>query len=110
MALPAAGGIWVPLAGAVLDADRGDNPDYRQDGKHGGENQGDSYLDSKRLHVNAPGWLEVHGIADQRAGHAVTATPAAAQFGADDRDDFDTSLAQQRVCAGVAVIGEDHAG
>src|SRR5674536_153771 len=53
---------------------------------------------------------EVHGIAAQRAGHAVTAATAAAEFGADDRNDLDARLAQQRIGLGVAVVGEDHPG
>src|SRR5262245_2490475 len=52
--------------------------------------------------------LVVHRIADDWAGHAVPATPAATQLGADDRDDLDALLAQQRVGVRVAVVGEDH--
>ena len=37
------------------------------------------------------------------------AAAAAAQLGADDRDDLDAGLAQQRVGDGVAVVGEDDA-
>ena len=51
----------------------------------------------------------VHGVADDRAGHAVAAAAAAAELGADDRDDLDALLAQQRVGVGVAVVGEHHA-
>src|SRR5215472_12515424 len=57
-----------------------------------------------------PASLEIDRIADQRAGHAVPAAAAAAQFGADDGDDLDPGLAQQGVGAGVAVVGEHHAG
>src|SRR5262249_22204397 len=54
--------------------------------------------------------LEVHAVADERAGHAVAAAAAAAEFGADDGDDLDAGLAQQGIGTGVAVVGEDHAG
>jgi hypothetical protein len=56
------------------------------------------------------GLLEVDRVADQRAGHAVAASAAAAELGADDGDDLDSGLAQQGVGAGVAVVGEHHAG
>jgi hypothetical protein len=36
--------------------------------------------------------LEVDGVADQRAGHAVTAAAPAAELGADDGDDLDACL------------------
>ena len=49
-------------------------------------------------------------VADDRAGHAVAAAAASAQFGPDDGDDLDAGLAQQRVGVGVAVVGEDDAG
>jgi hypothetical protein len=60
--------------------------------------------------VVPPVRLEVHGVADQRAGHAVTAATAAAELGADNGDDLDPGLAQQGIGAGVAVVGEYHAG
>src|SRR5690349_20388175 len=56
------------------------------------------------------GALEVDRVADQRAGHAVAAAAAAAEFGADDGDDLDSGLAEQGIGAGVAVVGEHHAG
>src|SRR5262249_4622108 len=37
LGLTAARGVRVPLAGAVLEADRGGDPDDRQDREHGGE-------------------------------------------------------------------------
>ena len=40
----------------------------------------------------------------------MAAAAAAAELGADDGDDLDAFLAQQRVGVGVAVVGEDHAG
>ncbi len=73
------------------------------------------------------GWAELNGIAlltsriassarsvvdripDDRAGHAVPAAAAAAEFRADDRDHLDAFLAQQRVGVRVAVVGVDHA-
>jgi hypothetical protein len=54
--------------------------------------------------------LVLHRIADYRAGHAVAAAAAPAEFGADDRDDLDPGLAQQGIGAGVAVVGEHRAG
>ena len=54
--------------------------------------------------------LIVHGVADDRAGHAVAAAAPSAQLGADDGDHLDAFLAQQRVGVDVAVVGEDHAG
>jgi hypothetical protein len=51
----------------------------------------------------------IRGVADDRAGHAMAAAAAAAELGADDGDDLDALLAQQRVGVGVAVVGEDHA-
>ena len=56
------------------------------------------------------GLLEVDRVADQRAGHAVAAAAAAAELGADDGDDLDSRLTQQGIGAGVAVVGEHHAG
>src|SRR5262245_34634489 len=53
-------------------------------------------------------WL-IHRIADDWAGHAVAAAPAAAQLGPDDGDDLDAFFTQQRVRVGVAVVGENHA-
>jgi len=38
-------------------------------------------------------WSVVDRVADERAGHAVTAAAAAAEFCADDRDDLDARLA-----------------
>src|SRR5262245_8976772 len=38
--------------------------------------------------------LVVHRVADDRAGHAVTAATSAAQLSADDGDDLNTLLAQ----------------
>ena len=52
---------------------------------------------------------EIHRVADDRAGHAMTAATAAAEFGTDDGDDFDAFLAQQGVGVHVAVVGVDHA-
>ena len=60
--------------------------------------------------VMSPVPLEVHGIADYRARHAVAAAAAPAEFGADDGDDLDSGLTQQGIGAGVAVVGEHHAG
>src|SRR5215813_2409788 len=54
--------------------------------------------------------LVLHRIADYRACHAVAAAAAPAEFRADDRDDLDPGLAQQGIGAGVAVVGEHHAG
>src|SRR5262245_33314652 len=51
----------------------------------------------------------VHRIAADRAGHAVPAATAAPELGADDRDDLDALLAQERVRVGVAIVREDHA-
>src|SRR5512139_2052547 len=48
---------------------------------------------------------EVDGIADDRASHAVPAATPATEFRADDGDDLDAFLAQQRVRVGVAVVG-----
>ena len=102
----AAGGVRVTFAGAVLDADYGNDPDDRRPG-HRGDQDGDGGDDG--FHRGVPVRLEVHGIADQRAGHAVAAAAAAAELGADDRDDLDPGLAQQGIGAGVAVVGEYHA-
>ena len=49
-------------------------------------------------------------VADDRAGHAVAAATSATEFGADDGDDFDPRLPEQRIGVSVAVIGEDDAG
>jgi hypothetical protein len=38
-------------------------------------------------------WSVVDGVADERAGHAMTAAAAAAEFCPDDRDDLDACLA-----------------
>src|SRR6516164_9732959 len=103
----AVGGEGVLLAGAVLDADHGSDPDDRQHGERGGQDQDG---DDDGFHSRSPIRLEVHRIADYRAGHAVAAAAAPAEFGADDRDDLDPGLAQQGIGAGVAVIGEHHAG
>src|SRR5438105_188968 len=65
-------------------------------------------LRSAPAYRNRVGTLVIHRIADDRAGHAMPAAAAAAQFGAGDRDDFDALLAQQRVGIHVAIIGEDH--
>src|SRR5690349_9107234 len=54
--------------------------------------------------------LEVHGVADERAGHTVPTAAAPAEFGTDDRDDLDPGLAQQGIGASVAVVGEHHTG
>ena len=40
----------------------------------------------------------------------MAAAASAAEFGADDRDDLDARLAQQRVGVGVAIVGIDDAG
>src|SRR6478736_5075346 len=49
-------------------------------------------------------------VPDQRAGHAVAASAAAAELGTDDGDHLDARPTQQRVGVGVAVIGEHHPG
>src|SRR5215468_5258325 len=46
-------------------------------------------------------------LAHDRAGHAMAAAAAAAELGADDGDDLDAFLAQERVGVGVAVVGEN---
>src|SRR5262245_43279483 len=54
--------------------------------------------------------LEVDGISDQRARHAVAASAPPAQLGASDGDDVYAFLSQARVGVGVAIVGHDHAG
>src|SRR5262249_59846110 len=49
------------------------------------------------------GWLS-----PDRAGHAVTAAAAAAEFAATDRDHLDPLLPEEGVGVDVAVIGDDH--
>src|SRR5437879_4012796 len=51
--------------------------------------------------------LVVHRIADDRTGHAVTATATAAEFGANDRDDLDPFFAQQSIRVRVSIVGKD---
>src|SRR5688500_6056767 len=55
------------------------------------------------------GLLVIHRVAHDRAGHAVPAATAAAEFGAGARAHLDAFLAQQRIGVGVEVIGEDDA-
>src|SRR5215472_5922164 len=105
--LATAGGIGVELAGAVCGADQLAHPDERHHREHAGDDQAEENPESWH---GAPASLEIDRVADQRAGHAVPAAAAAAQFGTDDRDDLDPGLAQQRIGAGVAVISEDHTG
>src|SRR5215468_3334550 len=100
-------GEGVLFAGAVLDADHGSDPDDRQHGERGGQGQDG---DDDGFHRAVPFPLVIHGIADYRAGHAVATAAAPAEFGADDRDDLDPGLAQQGIGAGVAVVGDHHAG
>src|SRR5215831_14575470 len=45
-----------------------------------------------------------------RAGHAVATATALAQLEPLDRDHLDAGLAQRGVGAGVALVGDDHAG
>src|SRR5690606_8443510 len=54
--------------------------------------------------------LVVHGIANDRAGHAMAAATSAPKFRAGDGDDLNALFAQQRIGIGVAIIGKDHAG
>src|SRR3569833_1319078 len=54
--------------------------------------------------------LSLHGVAGQRAGHAMPSAAAASQLGTDNRDDLDAGPAPQRVGVGVAVIGENNPG
>src|SRR3954468_13013350 len=60
--------------------------------------------------TSSRGGSVVDRVAGDRAGHAVAAAAAAAEFGADDGDDLDAGLAQQRVGVGVAVVGEHDPG
>src|SRR5262245_61576347 len=55
------------------------------------------------------GALETHRVADERAGHAVSAATAAAQLRADDGYHLDAGLAEQRVGVSVAVVRHHHA-
>src|SRR3954452_3797026 len=52
--------------------------------------------------------LSVDRVAAQRTRHAMAATAAATELGADNGDHLDTGAAQQRVGVGVAVVGEHH--
>jgi hypothetical protein len=51
--------------------------------------------------------LVVHGIAGNRACHTVSAAASASQLGADDSNDFDAFLAQQRIGISVAIVRVD---
>lgn len=51
--------------------------------------------------------LVVHGIANDRTSHTVTATTAATEFRADNRNHLDAFLAKQRVGVGVAIVSID---
>src|SRR5687767_3668314 len=57
----------------------------------------------------SPNFFSVGWVAEDRAGHAVPAAAAAAEFLAADGDDLDARLAEQRVGVGVAVVPDDHA-
>ncbi len=54
--------------------------------------------------------LEGDGIANQGAGHAVSAAPPAAELGPDNGDDLNPGFAQLGVRPGAAVIGDHHPG
>src|SRR5689334_24893470 len=58
--------------------------------------------------ISSPG--SERGVALDRARHAVATAAALAQLEALDRDDLDPGLAQRGVGAGVALVGDDHAG
>src|SRR6185312_9995398 len=65
----------------------------------------------RRLYaMREPSQGSERGVAFDRAGHAVATAAALAELEARNGDHFDTGLAQGGIGAGVAFVGDDHAG
>src|SRR5215813_14567112 len=54
--------------------------------------------------------LLVHRIADDRASHAMSTSPATSQFRANYSDDFHALFAKEGITIRIAVVAKDHTG